>query len=271
MNYYLRTLEGVGRCFGGVLFDEFYKIVSRLKSVGTDLKDAAFSALVQMRDKYPNSDFSEIYAAIDERYKSEPYNYKKVYEGKNAFIINESRKRQAAQASAQASEQARAMAQAKEEAERAEMEARRAAAARMEEEEAAAQAAAEIAQYEALRDEIANNINYIENGQMILTTPEALQVYKELTGRDYSEILARDEEAAAVYESEVKKMSEEEKTQMVEISPVVINSEHEYSIIDEDDKTITYQDETGMIHIEPKASVAPWLILAGAAAALALV
>lgn len=264
MRYYLRTLEGVGRCFGGVLYDEFLRRFETLLNAGNSRKLSTYGALKQMRSmsSFKDADFSEIYAVIDDKYKGDPYNYREVFEGKEAFIIDESRKRQKAQAQEAAQEQARAIAEAQEAQARAEMEAERAAALKFEQEEAAAQAAAEIAKYEALRDEIATNLNYIENGQMILTTPEAMQVYKELTGRDYSEILARDEEAAAVYESEVKKMNE----QKIDIGPVVVSSEHEYTIIDEDENTITYQDETGAVYVEQKAkSALPWLI-AGAAA-----
>ena len=72
MNYYLRTLEGVGRCFGGVLFDEFYRIVGNYKAVGTDLKEAAFGALKYLRGIYPNSSFDEIYNAVNEPHKTDP-------------------------------------------------------------------------------------------------------------------------------------------------------------------------------------------------------
>ena len=37
------------------------------------------------------------------------------------------------------------------------------------------------------------------------------------------------------------------------------------SSYDETDDSITYEDEAGNVHVEPKASAAPWLILAAAA------
>ena len=191
MNYYLRTLEGVGRCFGGVLFDEFYRIVGNYKAVGTDLKAAAFGALKYLRGIYPNSSFDEIYNAVNERYKTDPYNYKKVYEGTQAFIIYESRKAQAAQAAQQASEQARAYAEAMK-----------------------AQAEAEA----------------VEQAQAIINEGEPMQE--------------------------------------INIENQVIESTPTYTIIDETEDSITYEDEAGNVHTEPKASAAPWLILAAAAAAL---
>ena len=264
MKYYLRTLEGVGRCFGGVLFDEFYNRFSIILSSTKDRKLATFNALKQMREIYKDADFSEIYQAIDERYNKDPNNYYNVYEGKEAFLIDESRKKQQAQAQEDAQRQAEAIA----EAERAQKEAERAEAERLEQEEEAKAAAAEIRRYEELREEIAADLEYINNGQIIIYTPEALQIYKELTGRDYSEVLARHDEAREAYESEVK-MQEENKS--IEISPVIVSSGHEYTIIEEDENSITYQDETGEIHIEQKAgSVWPW-VLAGAAALFFLV
>ena len=201
MNYYLRTLEGVGRCFGGVLFDEFYRIVGNYKAVGTDLKAAAFGALKYLRGIYPNSSFDEIYNAVNERYKTDPYNYKKVYEGTQAFIIYESRKAQAAQAAQQASEQARAYAEAM----KAQAEA-----------EAVEQAQAEA--------------EAVEQAQAIINEGEPMQE--------------------------------------INIENQVIESTPTYTIIDETEDSITYEDEAGNVHTEPKASAAPWLILAAAAAAL---
>lgn len=53
----------------------------------------------------------------------------------------------------------------------------------------------------------------------------------------------------------------------VEIEPVIVDSLPEYSIIDEDETSITYEDEAGGVHTIPKAktSAAPWLLAAAAA------
>lgn len=53
----------------------------------------------------------------------------------------------------------------------------------------------------------------------------------------------------------------------IEIEPVIVDSLPEYSIIDEDETSITYEDEAGGVHTIPKAktSAAPWLLAAAAA------
>lgn len=271
MNYYLRTLEGLGRCLGGSLYDEFLQVFQNYVIQGNARKLSTFNALKYLRLIYPDADFSEIYETINDKYYNSPANYRDVAAGAHEFRVADSRARQAAAAQKQESEKAAAIyrARAIEEAEKqaSEMEARRAADYKKQQEAAAQEAAAAIAEYKAQRDEIASNLNYIENGQVILTTPEQQAIYKEITGRDYSEILKHDEEAAAVYESEVERMNE----QNIDISPVSVHAEHEYTIIDEDANTITYQDETGAVYVEPKSNKAlPWLI-AGAAALFLLV
>ena len=185
--------------------------------MGTDLKEAAFGALKYLRGIYPNSSFDEIYNAVNERYKTDPYNYKKVYEGTQAFIIYESRKAQAAQAAQQAAEQARAYAEAMK------------AQAEAETVEHAQAEAIEHAQAEA-----------IEHAQA---------------------------EAEAVEQAQAI-INEGEPMQEINIENQVIESTPTYTIIDETEDSITYEDEAGNVHTEPKASAAPWLILAAAAAAL---
>lgn len=293
MRYYLRTLEGIGRKMGGVVGDyaiEAYKKEHEKakQTPGITIKDAYVLAwknyinspiapqvpmnlettsesenelnkekLLAIRDYIISKDSGQgiITQAAQNLYKSFSNNYYSKNVRKIKDIADAEIRRAAAEASAEA--------KAKEEAEAFEM------MRRAEEEAAAEEAADALAEYQAIREEIANNLNYIKNGQMILTTPEALEVYKELTGRDYSEILARDDEAAAIYESEVKKMEEE--NEVINISPVVVSSEHEYTIIEEDSNTITYQDETGKIYIEPKAGNAwPWIIAGGVALLLLL-
>lgn len=269
MRYYLRTLEGIGGCLGSALYDEFVQVFVNYDNTGIGKKLAAFRALKQLRATYPNSDFTEIYNIVDGKYYNKPSEYLNVWQGVHEFLKADSRSRQNIKAQEQASAQAAAIAKAREEEAESAYTNYNESIRQVQEEEAATQAAAVIAEYEALREEISENIEYIDNGQIVLTTPEQMRIYKELTGREYSEILERDEEAAETYESEVKRMEEENKT--IEISPVVVSSEHEYTIIDEDANSITYQDETGEIYIEPKGGKAwPW-ILAGAVAVFFLV
>lgn len=277
MNYYLRTLEGLGNLRGvvGEYAIEAYKkeLDAAKQTPGIKISDAFVMAwnnylnspilkatLVTLKENENELNRERLQAVRDfiisydsgdgviKNIANKLYNSFSIkYYNKNKINITEHQdKIEREEATRQRTEAGEAVETLK----------------RYEQEELAAQAAQEIERYEALRDEILNNIKYIENGQMILTTPEQMQIYKELTGRDYSEILEHDDEAAAIYESEVEKMNE----QNIDISPVVISSQHEYTIIDEDDNTITYQDETGAVYVEPKASAATWLILAAAAA-----
>lgn len=260
MSYFLRTLEGLGM-LGDTSehLKRFEKQVDIFKRVYS-LKDSFFYALKSMREYWPDESLDDIYNYYAQ-FKDAP-NYPAISEGIRLFKAYESRQRQKEQAQAQASEQAQAQAraiyQAEAEAEAAELEARRAAAYRREQDEAAAQAAEEIERYTALRDEIKLNLEYIENGQRILTTPEQMQIYKELTGREYSEILNKDDELKQII-NEVAPMQE------INIENQVIESLPTYTIISEDSESITYEDEAGNVHIEPKASAAPWLVIAAAA------
>ena len=83
---------------------------------------------------------------------------------------------------------------------------------------------------------------------------------------------AQDEERER--EEQVKREIEEflkegEQMQDITIENQVVESTPTYTIIDETADSITYEDEAGNIHVEPKASAAPWLILAAAALFLA--
>ena len=52
-------------------------------------------------------------------------------------------------------------------------------------------------------------------------------------------------------------------TNNVNLPEQQVTGGHEYTIIDEDDKTISYTDETGKLYIEPKVKpVWPWILAA---------
>ena len=81
-------------------------------------------------------------------------------------------------------------------------------------------------------------------------------------------------EAAAVIIDEAQQVINEgaimEKNE-IELTPQVVNVEHEYYIIDEDENTITYQDETGKMYVEQKAgSGLGWIVAAAVGAFLLL-
>ena len=210
MRYYLRTLEGVGRCLGAT-FDEFKaRIDYRRQSLGQGVRDAVRDELTEL---YYNGDNS--YIGIVNQVK-ETYgpgtaaalgvmDFENLLEAEAARAAIDARRAAEAQAKAQAEAEARAMI-----------------------EQANKEAQAEAAAIE-----------------------EAQQIINEV----------------ATMEQE----QEETQTATVEISPVSVHAEHEYTIIDEDANTITYQDETGAVHVEPKAGGAlPWVI-AGAVALFLLV
>ena len=210
MRYYLRTLEGVGRCLGAT-FDEFkYRIDYRRQSLGQGVRDAVRDELTEL---YYNGDNSYIGIVNQVKATYGPgtaaalgvMDFENLLEAEAARAAIDARRAAEAQAKAQAEAEARAMI-----------------------EQANAEAQAEAAAIE-----------------------EAQQIINEV----------------ATMEQE----QEQTQTAAVELSPVSVHAEHEYTIIDEDANTITYQDETGAVHVEPKAGGAlPWVI-AGAVALFLLV
>ena len=56
-------------------------------------------------------------------------------------------------------------------------------------------------------------------------------------------------------------------TENIEVSPHVISSGHEYSIVEETDDYISYTDETGKLYeeLKPKSSGLGWIVAAAAA------
>ena len=231
MRYYLRTLEGVGRCLGAT-FDEFKaRIDYRRQSLGQGVRDAVRDELTELYYNGDNS-YIGIVNQVKATYGPGTAAALGVMDFENLLEAEAAR----AAIDARRAAEAQAKAQAEAEAARAAIDARRAAEA-----QAKAQAEAEArAMIEQANAEAQAEAAVIEEAQQII--------------------------------NEVATMEQEEtQTATVEISPVSVHAEHEYTIIDEDANTITYQDETGAVHVEPKAGGAlPWLI-AGAVALFLIV
>lgn len=195
MNYYLRTLEGLGRCLAGL--DDIQKnflnnSLKRNFEETNDLQKAVYNT-IKNAVYYQDYNLDDIVSWLLEGYKDsiqEPL----IKEAIRLYKVYESRQRQQAQAQEQASEQAAAERSAKE--------------------------------VEPMTATITDSVEYSTDNEVITMNDEN-----------------------------------------IEVGPVVVPSAHEYTYLWEDEKSITYQDETGEIHTEPKAenSAAPWLIAVAAA------
>ena len=89
--------------------------------------------------------------------------------------------------------------------------------------------------------------------------------------RAYSEAMKAQAEAMEQAQAEAVEQANEiinEGATMQELTleNQVIESTPTYTIIDETADSITYEDEAGNVHIEPKSNAATWLIIAAAAA-----
>lgn len=263
MNYFLRTLEGLRDVAGGVVNTFLSNYVS--KYMNENLLDRHFFAFRDFVNDYPESIYKSLANEIIKYVRGlegqwGQTGWAKLADNMAAWythFLRQNRDEQAEQEQAAQYDEAmkaRAAAQLEEEnAQRIEN------LKRIEEEEAAAIAQQAIDERAAIVEEIRENIDDIEAGRRVLVTSEQEQIYKELTGRDYSEILNRGNELKEIV-NEVKPMNE------LQIENQVVESLPTYTIIDETAESITYEDEAGNVHIEPKASAAPWLILAAAAA-----
>lgn len=238
--YYLHTLEGVARTFGAALslVEEFNNLFYKHRNAGLDIGPAVFRALQNVHALHPLDDLTDVYNYL---YSLEGKNNLTGYiEIVNNFISLLSRQKQQAQAQAQASDAAAAYKaamdrkkQEEEDAAAIEAEERRIIAAQRAEQDASEQAAA----------------------------------YREAV-----EATTVEETPAATMENEVKNMDElaylnfQQKisnSDNVNLPEQYVTGGHEYTIIDEDNKTISYTDETGKLYIEPKVTpVWPWIIAA---------
>lgn len=231
--YYLQTLEGVARTFGAALslVEEFNNLFYKHRNAGLDIGPAVFRALQNVHALHPLDDLTDVYNYL---YSLEGKNNLTGYiEIVNNFISFLSRQKQQAQAQAQASGAAAAYKAAmerkqQEEADAAAIEAeeKRIIAAQRAEQDASEQAAA----YAAARE----------------------QGFEPKTEGENMDELA--------YLNFQQKISNSDN---VNLPGQYVTGGHEYTIIDEDDKTISYTDETGKLYIEPKVKpVWPWILAA---------
>ena len=271
MNYFLRTLEGLGDVAGGVVNNFLSNYVSRY--LNENLIDRHFFAFKDFVNDYPDIVYKSLVNDVIKYVRGlegqwNQTGWSKLADNMAAWytqFLRKNRDEQEAQAqAAQYAEAMKARAAAEAAAQLEEENAQRIEnLKRIEEEEAAAVAQQAIDERAALVDEIRENLADIETGRRVLVTPEQEQIYKELTGRDYSEILKQDNELKQI----VNESNEVDSMQEITLENQVVESLPTYTIIDETADSFVYEDEAGNIHIEPKAqSAAPWLILAAAAA-----
>ena len=267
MNYFLRTLEGLGDVAGGVVNNFLSNYVSRY--LNENLLDRHFFAFRDFVNDYPESVYKSLVNEIIKYVRGLEGQWNQTGWAKLAdnmaawytqFLIKNRDEQEIQEQAAQYDEAMKERAAAEAAAQLEEENAQRIEnLTRIQEEEAAAIAQQAIDERAALVDEIRENLADIEAGRRLLVTAEQQQIYKELTGRDYSEILNKDNELKEIV-NEVSQMQD------ITLENQVVESLPTYTIIDETADSITYEDEAGNIHVEPKSSAAPWLILAAAAA-----
>ena len=266
MNYFLRTLEGLTRAPNSYEQEFLNKVNSWVASYGITTREAVFKWL---RENRLNENLQKIIIGSLER---EPgtdfYNGLTDYRRYMAELNREQDAEVLALAQAAAAqnklieaERQKAIAEAEQELVYYDIDQRRAA-----DEQRRREAAANLAEAEAIRAEIDARRAADEQARAERERAEAAQqlVYDEI---DYRR--AQDEERER--EEQVKREIEEflkegEQMQDITLENQVIESTPTYTIIDETADSITYEDEAGNIHVEPKVSAVPWLILAAAAA-----
>lgn len=246
MNYYLRTLEGLGDIWVNkyssypIINAYFAPIVDKYFKAGYSIKDRYIAAFREFVEDVPrNAEEVKLICDYIADFDNAPGNQRGFAEIARQLRAMWSRNYQKAQAQAAAAQQAAAREQNIENilaAEAAEAEAAEASeATRARQQAAAQQAAAEAAAAYAAA---------MEAQQAAAVVDEAQQVINEGATMEQKEI---------------------------SITPQVVNVEHEYYIIDEDENTITYQDETGKMYVEQKAgSGLGWIIAAAVGAFLLL-
>jgi hypothetical protein len=266
MKYFLRTLEGISQNPNYYEQEFLKKINSWVAAYGITTREAVFKWL---RENRLNENLQKIIIGSIEREPGTDY-----YNGLTDYrrYLAELNREQDAEALALAqaaaaqnklieAERQKAIAEAEQELVYFDIDQRRAA-----DEQRRREAAANLAEAEAIRDEIDARRAADEQARAERERAEAEQqlVYDDI---DYRR--AQDEERER--EEQVKREIEEflkegEQMQDITLENQVIESTPNYTIIDETADSITYEDEAGNVHIEPKASAAPWLILAAAAA-----
>ena len=235
MNYYLRTLEGAPR-LGALTIEEFKnKIAYRRQYLGQDVETAVYYQLLEVLETDGEGTYTGIKNYITANYGiGQP-----ARRGLDRVEAECAAAAEAAEATRRRQkEAAQAQAAAAAEAYRAAMNAKREA------EEEAARAALEAQQQE-----------------------EAARAALEAQQQEEAEAAAViiDEAQQVINEGAIMEKNE------IELTPQVVNVEHEYYIIDEDENTITYQDETGKMYVEQKAgSGLGWIVAAAVGAFLLL-
>ena len=266
MTYFLRTLEGLTRAPNSYEKDFLDKINSWVAAYGITTREAVFKWL---RENRINENLQKIIIGSLER---EPgtdfYNGLTDYRRYMAELNREQDAEALALAQAAAAqnqlieaERQKAIAEAEQELVYFDIDQRRAA-----DEQRRREAAANLEEAEAIRAEIDARRAADEQARIERERAEAEQqlIYDDI---DYRR--AQDEERDR--EEQVKREIEEflkegEQMQDITLENQVVESTPTYTIIDETADSITYEDEAGNIHVEPKASAVPWLILAAAAA-----
>lgn len=267
MTYFLRTLEGLTRAPNSYEQEFLNKINSWVAGYGITTREAVFKWL---RENRLNENLQKIIIGSLEREPGTDY-----YNGLTDYrhYMAELNREQDAEALALAqaaaaqnklieAERQKAIAEAEQELVYYDIDQRRAADERRRRE-----AAANLEEAEAIRAEIDARHAADEQDRAERERAEAEQ---ELVYDDIDYRRAQDEERER--EEQVKREIEEflkegEQMQDITLENQVVESTPTYAIIDETSDSITYEDEAGNIHIEPKAaSAAPWLILAAAAA-----
>ena len=266
MTYFLRTLEGISQNPNYYEQEFLKKINSWVAAYGITTREAVFKWL---RENRLNENLQKIIIGSIEREPGTDF-----YNGLTDYrrYMAELNRAQAAEALALAqaaaaqnqlieAERQKAIAEAEQELVYYDIDQRRAA-----DEQRRREAAANLEEAEAIRAEIDARRAADEQARIERERAEAEQ---ELVYDDIDYRRAQDEERER--EEQVKLeidefLKEGEQMQDITLENQVIESTPTYTIIDETADSITYEDEAGNVHIEPKASAAPWLILAAAAA-----
>ena len=266
MTYFLRTLEGLTRAPNSYEQEFLNKINSWVAAYGITTREAVFKWLRENRlnenlqkiiigslEREPGTDFyngltdyRRYIAELNREQDSEALTLAQAAAAQNKLIEAERQK---------------AIAEAEQELVYFDIDQRRAA-----DEQRRREAAANLEEAEAIRAEIDARRAADEQARAERERAEAEQqlVYDEIDyRRAQDEELEREEQVKREIEEFLK---EGEQMQDITLENQVVESTPTYTIIDETADSITYEDEAGNVHIEPKASAAPWLILAAAAA-----
>lgn len=266
MTYFLRTLEGLTRAPNSYEQEFLNKINSWVAAYGITTREAVFKWL---RENRLNENLQKIIIGSLEREPGTDF-----YNGLTDYrrYMDELNREQDAEALALAqaaaaqnqlieAERQKAIAEAEQELVYYDIDQRRAA-----EEQRRREAAANLEEAEAIRAEIDARRAADEQARAERERAEAAQqlVYDEI---DYRRAQDADREREEQVKREIEEfLKEGEQMQDITLENQIVESTPTYTIIDETANSITYEDEAGNIHVEPKANAAPWLILAAAAA-----